>query len=48
MATAKHLEIRESIEADIHRGLFDVGQKLPTEKELMERFGVSRNPVQKA
>lgn len=48
MATAKHLQIRESIEADIHRGLFDVGQKLPTEKELMERFGVSRNPVQKA
>lgn len=48
MARAKHLEIRESIEADIHRGLFDVGQKLPTEKELMKRFGVSRNPVQKA
>ena len=48
MASAKHVEIRETIEADIHRGLFEVGQKLPTEKELMERFGVSRNPVQKA
>lgn len=48
MAAAKHLEIRESIESDIHRGIYEVGAKLPTEREFMERFGVSRNPVQKA
>src|SRR5699024_6582362 len=41
-------EIREHIEADIHRGTYEVGQKLPTETELMARFGVSSNPVQKA
>lgn len=48
MAAAKHVEIRESIESDIHRGIYEVGQKLPTEREIMDRFGVSRNPVQKA
>ena len=48
MAAAKHLKIRESIESDIHRGIYEVGQKLPPEREIMERFGVSRNPVQKA
>lgn len=48
MVVAKHLEIRESIESDIHRGIYEVGQKLPPEREIMERFGVSRNPVQKA
>lgn len=48
MAIAKHLEIRERLEADIRSGRFVVGEKLPTEAELMDEFGVSRNPVQKA
>lgn len=48
MAAAKHHEIRESIESDIQLGIYEVGQKLPTERELMHCFGVSRNPVQKA
>ncbi|GAA1855994.1 GntR family transcriptional regulator [Brevibacterium marinum] len=48
MATAKHSEIREWIESEIHRGTYEVGAKLPTEQELMDQFAVSRNPVQKA
>ncbi|WP_051298324.1 GntR family transcriptional regulator [Arthrobacter castelli] len=48
MARAKHTEIREWVESEIHSGRFSVGDRLPTEMELMQRFGVSRNPVQKA
>lgn len=48
MVRAKHTEIREWIESEIRHGRFPVGTKLPTEKELMEWFGVSRNPVQAA
>lgn len=48
MAAPKHQEIREWIESEIRRGSFSVGHKLPTEQELMDRFSVSRTPVQKA
>ena len=48
MVKAKHVEIREWIEQEIHSGRLVVGDRLPTERELMERFDVSRNPVQTA
>lgn len=48
MVRAKHVEIREWIEQEIHSGRLVVGDRLPTERELMERFDVSRNPVQTA
>src|SRR5699024_4133428 len=41
-------EIREWIEHEIHSGRFSIGDRLPTERELMDRFDVSRNPVQTA
>lgn len=48
MAKLKHVIIREWVEDQIHRGTFVEGQRLPTEQELMEQFGVSRAPVQQA
>lgn len=48
MAAAKHQEIRDWIETEIQRGNYSVGDRLPTEQELMDKFAVSRNPVQKA
>lgn len=48
MAKLKHAIIREWVEDQIHRGTFVEGQRLPTEQELMEQFGVSRAPVQQA
>ncbi len=44
----KHTEVREWIEGEIRAGRFAIGDRLPTEAELMAMFGVSRNPVQKA
>lgn len=48
MTPPKHALIREWIEEEIHRGNFVEGQRLPTEQELMKKFGVSRAPVQQA
>lgn len=48
MSKLKHVVIREWVEDQIHRGTFVEGQRLPTEQELMEQFGVSRAPVQQA
>lgn len=48
MASAKHAEIRTWVETEIHSGRYVPGQKLPTESQLMEQFGVSRAPVQQA
>ncbi|MGO1537575.1 MAG: GntR family transcriptional regulator [Yaniella sp.] len=48
MSKVKHVMIREWIEDQIHRGTFVEGERLPTEQELMEQFGVSRAPVQQA
>lgn len=41
-------QIGEILAADIAAGTFAPGQKLPTEPELMERFGVSRFTVRQA
>ena len=41
-------EIAELIESAIVSGEFEVGSKLPSEKELAERFGVGRPSVREA
>lgn len=48
MSKPKHRMIREWVEAQIHRGAYAEGERLPTEQELMKKFGVSRAPVQQA
>ncbi len=41
-------QIQKAIEADIIGGELAPGQKLPTERELSERFGVNRHTVRRA
>jgi len=41
-------EVAELIEAAISAGEYDVGDRLPSEKELAERFGVGRPSVREA
>jgi len=48
MARAKHVAIREWVEHEIQSGRLSIGDRLPSERELMEQFAVSRNPVQTA
>ena len=43
----KYLQIREALTRRIDRGM-DVGQQLPTEKELCREFNVSRETVREA
>lgn len=38
----------EAIEADIHAGLIKDGETLPTERDLMKRFDVSRTVIREA
>ncbi len=40
-STAKYQHIRANLEAAIHSGEFAVGEQLPTEQTLADRFGVS-------
>ncbi|MDR8018732.1 GntR family transcriptional regulator [Nesterenkonia aerolata] len=48
MKRPKHTLIRDWVVERIRSGDFVEGQRIPTEKQLMERFGVSRAPVQQA
>lgn len=41
-------EISSALIGEIQSGAWEVGQKLPTEAALVERFGVSRNTVREA
>ena len=41
-------QVADELEAMIEGGEFEVGDKIPTEPELMELFGVSRNTVREA
>jgi GntR family transcriptional repressor for pyruvate dehydrogenase complex len=41
-------QVREQILADISAGRWRAGDRLPTEVELMARFGVSRAPIREA
>lgn len=44
----KYKEVRDWVLTQIRLGNYALGDTLPTERELMKRFNVSRNPVQKA
>src|SRR5690625_3549389 len=41
-------QVTKEIEALIHAGYWQVGKKIPPEKELMERFEISRNTLREA
>ncbi|MFD1851857.1 FadR/GntR family transcriptional regulator [Oceanobacillus bengalensis] len=43
-----YIQIYTQILDEIERGSFKIGDKLPTERELCEQFGVSRAPVRQA
>lgn len=43
-----YIQIYNQILAQIESGAFQIGDKLPTEKELCAQFGVSRAPVRQA
>ena len=42
---SKYYEVKERIEAMIHRGEFPIGSQLPSEPELAEMFNVSRGTI---
>lgn len=46
--SAKYLEVYDMIKADILSEVFPAGTFLPTEKELMEKYGASRTTVRHA
>ncbi|MFR0513946.1 GntR family transcriptional regulator [Limosilactobacillus mucosae] len=48
MAEIKYEIIRKTIQKEIESGKYQVGDKLPTESNLMETFGVSRYTVRRA
>lgn len=41
----KHAKVRDQILDDLKKGVLGIGQKLPPEREMAERLGVSRNTV---
>ena len=43
-----HVEVLSCLLEDIQSGVYQVGQKLPSERELMEEFGVGRPAVREA
>lgn len=46
--SAKYREVSQILEMKIYEGEFPYSTKLPTEDEMIETFGVSRNTVRKA
>lgn len=43
-----YIQIYNQILSEIESGSFKIGDKLPTERELCEQFGVSRAPIRQA
>lgn len=43
-----YIQIYDQILFEIQQGTFEIGDKLPSERELCEQFGVSRVPVRQA
>ena len=41
-------EVAKRIRSEIQTGVYDIGQKLPTEMELRDRYGVSRSTIREA
>lgn len=48
MANYKYMQLAELLKKDITNSVFSVGQQIPTEDEMIERFDVSRNTVRQA
>jgi GntR family transcriptional regulator len=48
MNTALYLRVKEWLREAIKRGDYSPGEKIPSEHELMERFGVARSTVRQA
>lgn len=48
MANFKYRQLAELLKNDIINSVFSVGEQVPTEDVLIERFGVSRNTVRQA
>jgi GntR family transcriptional regulator of arabinose operon len=48
MDTPKYLIVQEWIKSEINKGVYVDGDKLPSENELMERFGFSRQTIRLA
>ena len=44
----KYLQVKKALIADLHSGVYPVGGVIPSEMELMQRFGVSRFTVRQA
>lgn len=47
-STPKHVEVYNRLRAEIANGTYAPGQRIPTELELVERYGVSRPTVARA
>lgn len=45
---AKYLQLFERLKADIGKGVYQDGQKLPGENEIAQRYGMSRQTVRQA
>jgi DNA-binding GntR family transcriptional regulator len=44
----KHVDISEKLRSEIEEGLYEPGEKLPSEFDLGERFSVSRTTIRRA
>lgn len=47
-STPLYIQLKQALTEDIHRGIYSPGEKLPTETDLCEIYGVSRITVRKA
>jgi len=47
-ARTLYLDLAETLKEEIGGGMYEIGEKLPTEVELCRRFGVSRSVVRQA
>src|SRR5688572_27006750 len=47
-ALPKYLQVYRALEADIHRGRWNPGDRLPSEADLVRQFGASRITVGRA
>jgi DNA-binding GntR family transcriptional regulator len=46
--TPKHVDISEKLRSEIEAGIYEPGEKLPSEFDLGQRFGVSRTTIRRA